>query len=244
MLLLQRSPIGWRTALALATGAAVGASIVALATRARTRAARAPAAARQTALLATDRAAVTRSVALAIDELIAATRASPSAHLLTASMAVAIDAYETSASLPDPEKRRAATLEVLDLMLQLERRIQEVRAPWYVRHDKPVAFAGALGSAAAIWLGLSQDLLGQLHRPDSVIRGCPSAPIAPGTRVVLEAERARSLVWSLDGRELLVGATFRWPLDAGRPPSSGTYVVRAAAAGESPRALCVIEVRE
>jgi hypothetical protein len=244
------STLGWPAALAAAAGVLVAALVVALARRSRARpvssaVAAAAGSARQTAALASDRAAVTRSVALAVDELVATVRSNPHASLLTASMAMAIDGYE-SAALVDPEKRLDATLRVLDILLQLERRMQEVQAPWYVRHEKPLAFISALGSAGAIWLGLSKDLLVERDRGDGLILGCPTAPVTSGTQVSLEAaDRRRTLVWSMDGKPVLVGASFRWPTDANARPVRGNYVVHAAPSNApDQRERCLIEVSE
>ena len=145
---------GWPAVLAAAGGGLAAALVVVLTRRAREpgRLPRRRCRWHDTAALASDHAAVTRSIALAVDELVASVRRNPRANLFTASMALAIDGYE-AATFSDPEKRLDATLKVLDLLMQLERRMQEVQAPWYVRHEKPLAFVSALGGASAIRLG-------------------------------------------------------------------------------------------
>ena len=79
-----------------------------------------------------------------------------------------------------------------------------------------------------------------------MIRGCPTAPIASGTQVVLEAaDRKRALVWSMDGKPVQVGSSFRWPDAVGALPVRGAYVVHAAASNApEQRERCLIEVGE
>jgi hypothetical protein len=186
---------------------------------------------------------VTASIAITVRELAARYNADPRARLLTESMALVLEQYQSVEGL-DPEKKLDTTLAVLETMMRLEARITEVSPPWHERHEKAVTLVGALGTACATWWGIAQgaSALGQKQSAE-LIAGCPLGEVSTLTPIRLQAVDGVPLTWSLGGRDLLIGASFDWPKDANVPVSPGTYPIRVArSSAPSESHWCVIQV--
>jgi hypothetical protein len=90
-----------------------------------------------------DRSALTQTIAFQVDELIARTHAID-AHVLGATIVQMVHEYDHAKESSD---RQAALMNTAQLLEKLMQRL----SPWYVRHDKAIAFAvSAVGIVAGV----------------------------------------------------------------------------------------------
>ncbi len=196
---------------------------------------------------------VTRSYALAIDELVTAYARNPGARV-TDSIAVVLNNFQgIRPSQPDASFDPKEHLDVILKALEIVARIDALTQPWYKRHEKLLAAISTLTTVIVAWVGMGKDASSWFQKDvsDRIIAGCPARPLSPGVSVRLRSARGENLIWSIAGQEILASPDFVWPRDAltvaqpGSRGGTGLHAVwaRPEHANEHPRERCVIEVK-
>lgn len=202
--------------------------------------------AKRAANLKAKRDLTTRSVALMIDEVAQACKAHPQAALFTQSMAFALEEYDASAAL-SPKDRTELSMKIIDIAMEIGKRVEASGGPWYVRHKELVSVVSALGTAIVVWFGLTRDVRGALMSTDAngIVLGCPREPVSLAVGLVLRAtDEVGTLSWSMGGKPLVVSPAFRFPDDTGALTRPGALVIYAETlTTPKRRERCVVDLQ-